>query len=198
MPKDAFKRLPPEHRKQILDTAMLYYLEKPYDEITIRDLAAYLKINVATFYRWFDEKSDICIEIARGICTKGSPETASQVFDEFASSEDITDEENQFMKTILASSEELRQRVFFEVHVDLYLPLVKQHLQMARLDSRLRDNVSDEFVAYLYVTMEYTLQRFKHRQGIKDPALYTKLKDYMLHSLLPYGIMKSDDTKRPI
>ena len=198
MPKDAFKRLPPERQKQILDAAMLYYLEKPYDEITIRDLIAYLKINVATFYRWFDEKSDLCTEIARNICIKGSPESASQVFDEFASSDDITDEERLFMKTILSSSEELRQRVFFEVHIDLYLPLVKQHLQMARLDSRLRDNVSDEFVAYLYVTMEYTLQRFKLRQGIKDPALYTKLKDYMLHSLLPYGIMKSDDTQQPI
>lgn len=177
---------------------MTYYLEKPYDEITVRDLAACLKINVATFYRWFDEKSDLCIEIAREICIKSSPETASQVFDEFAPTEDVTEEEVLFMKTILASSEEIRQRVFFEVHVDLYLPLVKQHLQMSRLDSRLRDNVSDEFVAYLYVTMEYNLQRFKHRQGIKDPALYTKLKDYMLHSLLPYGIMKSDEAKRPI
>jgi hypothetical protein len=46
--------------------------------------------------------------------------------------------------------------------------------------------------------MEYNLQRFKQRQGIKDMDLYVKLKDYMLHSLLPHGIMKSDDTQETI
>ncbi len=196
MRKDAFRRLSPAQQKEVMQAAMRYYLEKPLDQVTVRDLAAHLKINVATFYRWFDEKNDLCIEIAKDICIRTSPENPSQVFDEFASSEDINDDDRLFMKKILASSDEIRQRVFFEVHVEVYLPLVKQHLQMARLDSRLRDNVTDEFVAYLYVTMEYNLQRFKEKQGIKDADLYIKLKDYMLHSLLPYGIMKSGEPKK--
>ena len=99
------------------------------------------------------------------------------------------------MTRIVFCNDELRQRVFFDVDVDVYLPMVKQYLQLERLDGRLRDNVTDEFVAYLYVTMEYNLLRFMEYEGIRDMQLYVKLKDYLLHSLLPHGIMKE---KQPL
>lgn len=195
MVKEAFKRLPIERRTAVMDSAMALYLEKPNDEITIRVLAAHLGINMATFYRWFDDKYDLCIEIARFICVKAAPTEPRHIFDEFDTSDVVTKREAEYMTRIVFCNDELRQRVFFDVDVDVYLPMVKQYLQLERLDGRLRDNVTDEFVAYLYVTMEYNLLRFMEYEGIRDMQLYVKLKDYLLHSLLPHGIMKE---KQPL
>lgn len=51
----------------------------------------------------------------------------------------------------------------------------------------LADNVIDDLIAYLYVTLEYNLLRYLRRNGGFDEILFIKLKDYLLHSLLPHG-----------
>ena len=98
MVKDAFKRLPIERRTAVMDSAMALYLEKPNDEITIRVLAAHLGINMATFYRWFDDKYDLCIEIARFICVKAAPTEPRHIFDEFDTSDVVTKREAEYME----------------------------------------------------------------------------------------------------
>ena len=121
MVKDAFKRLPIERRTAVMDSAMALYLEKPNDEITIRVLAAHLGINMATFYRWFDDKYDLCIEIARFICVKAAPTEPRHIFDEFDTSDVVTKREAEYMTRIVFCNDELRQRVFFDVDVDVVL-----------------------------------------------------------------------------
>lgn len=188
MVKDAFERLPAQRRESILQSGMQLYLSMPYEQITIRVLVKTLGINMATFYRYFSEKDDLCLLILRHIMEKFASLVNTAVFDAFAPSP-LTQQENDFLNLIHTWPEALLQRVYFEANREVSMPLVQRQLQLARLDHRLRDDVVDDFVAYLYVTLEYTLMRYLQQGGGYDEKLFVRLKDYMLHSLLPHGIL---------
>ena len=63
MVKEAFQRLSPERQEELLYKGMMLYLKNPYDQVTVRMLAAAMEINMATFYRYFDEKEDLSLLI---------------------------------------------------------------------------------------------------------------------------------------
>ena len=52
---------------------------------------------MATFYRWFDDKYDLCLEIARFICIKAAPTEPRHIFDEFDTADVITRREGEYM-----------------------------------------------------------------------------------------------------
>ena len=70
MVKEAFQRLSPERQEELLYKGMMLYLKNPYDQVTVRMLAAAMEINMATFYRYFDEKEDLSLLILRRIQRK--------------------------------------------------------------------------------------------------------------------------------
>lgn len=189
MVKEAFQRLSPERQEELLYKGMMLYLKNPYDQVTVRMLAAAMEINMATFYRYFDEKEDLSLLILRRIQRKYVQAAPHRLFEEFPEVE-LSAEEQAYINRLITWPDDALQRAYFEGAVECNMPVIVRQLQMERLDGRLRDNVIDDLIAYLYVTLEYNLLRYLRRNGGFDEILFIKLKDYLLHSLLPHGIFK--------
>ena len=79
MVKEAFQRLSPERQEELLYKGMMLYLKNPYDQVTVRMLAAAMEINMATFYRYFDEKEDLSLLILRRIQRKRRAEFIAHI-----------------------------------------------------------------------------------------------------------------------
>ena len=161
MVKEAFQRLSPERQEELLYKGMMLYLKNPYDQVTVRMLAAAMEINMATFYRYFDEKEDLSLLILRRIQRKYVQAAPHRLFEEFPEVE-LSAEEQVYINRLLTWPDDALQRAYFEGAVECNMPVIVRQLQMERLDGRLRDNVIDDLIAYLYVTLEYNLLLLPH------------------------------------
>ena len=101
---------------------------------------------------------------------------------------ELSAEEQAYINRLITWPDDALQRAYFEGAVECNMPVIVRQLQMERLDGRLRDNVIDDLIAYLYVTMEYNLLRYLRRNGGFDETLFIKLKDYLnTHKLRQNG-----------
>lgn len=195
MIKDAFRRLTEERQHELIERGRDVYLRLPYERVTVRALTDALEINTATFYRYFDEKEDLSMLIFRRIVEHNAYTERGDVFDKFDDSA-VTKKEVAFLNTIPHWTDAAQRKIYFEMNTEMFMPKMKRALQIRRLDGDLREDVIDDFVAYLYCTMEYNLIRYLQAGGGYDEQLFCKLKEYMLHVLLPRGIFKQNQEKQ--
>lgn len=185
--KKAFTKLPEERKQEIMNLASALYVEYPFEEVTIRRITESLGINVATFYRYFDEKEDLAIYIYRNIYSRFVQEDVN-IFTDKIPMEKLNEAERSFIIAAKNWPEYMHRRMIFEVSCEFALPLVKASLQKERMRGHLRRNVPDDFAAYMYVTAEYNLYCYCRQREITDSDLIQELSDYMDRCLFMEGI----------
>ncbi len=63
----------------LIDAATVLFGERPYDEVGTPEIAERAGVSVGTFYRYFDDKRDVYLEIARRTMTQAHRDTIERL-----------------------------------------------------------------------------------------------------------------------
>ena len=189
MIKKAFERLDSTRKRQIINKGLELYNEYSFEDVTIRMIAEKLEINMATFYRYFSEKEDLALTIYKDIVSRYLKPDVN-IFRGRCDSSGMSPQEMLFLKNVYDWPDYMYRKLIFEQELEYSLPLVRQSLQKERLDGNLRNNVVEDFAAYMYCTAEYNLWCYCKANHITDEATIEKLGEYMDKSLFIEGIMR--------
>ncbi|MCD8103669.1 MAG: TetR/AcrR family transcriptional regulator [Lachnospiraceae bacterium] len=207
--KPAFERLAPERRKKLLDTAILLYLEQPYDQITIRMLVDRLQINMNTFYRYFESKDDLFLYIYRSIVFRLLPfYDADRLLEGFQElPEGVLSEIEERFAGLASIPDDLMHRMYFEVKEELEA-VYRKALEQKKERGLLWEDVDIDLLACMYVTTGYNLLMYwkekTHGRPISDPQgnvdpEWKRMKEYFYYHFFNYGILrrtKDENTDR--
>lgn len=188
MIKKAFERLGPDRKLQIMRDGLELYTQFAFEDVTIRMIVEKLGINMATFYRYFSEKEDLALTVYKDIVSRYL-QSDINVFRAKSDMSAMTEQEKQFLQSVYDWPDYMYRKLIFEQQLEYSLPLVRQSLQKERLDGNLRNNVVEDFAAYIYCTAEYNLWCYCKANQITDADTIAKLSRYMDESLFMEGIM---------
>ena len=188
MIKKAFERLGPDLKLKIMHDGLELYTQFAFEDVTIRMIVEKLDINMATFYRYFSEKEDLALTVYKDIVSRYL-QSDINVFRAKSDMSAMTEQEKQFLQSVYDWPDYMYRKLIFEQQLEYSLPLVRQSLQKERLDGNLRNNVVEDFAAYIYCTAEYNLWCYCKANQITDADTIAKLSRYMDESLFMEGIM---------
>ncbi|MDR1272118.1 MAG: TetR/AcrR family transcriptional regulator [Clostridiales Family XIII bacterium] len=195
MPKKAFDNLSEENRQEMMDKAMQLYVDHPFEDITLKMILDTLSLHPTTFYRYFENKDELYytalyrVVQKRGEYLKTHDE--SDVLNLFyfeEGTEPLNELEVQFTKTILSLPDEILLHLYLKSFMNETFLKVKDELRHMRYDSKLRPDVDDDLISFIFSTVQFNLVLFFREFGIKDEDLMVKQQKY-LRSFFRHGLM---------
>lgn len=200
-PKEAYLRLSEETRQKIEATMIGLYAHLPYQEVTARLLCQTLKINAATFYRWFNSKDDLYIYLAEKLYSKSAfPENLVWDMDDFLMQEvnqenAYTEDEQAFLLGWTKLPEPVMIKMVFNgVFSDE--ALVRYNLTRMQKEGTVRADVDVDLTAYIYNTINYNIQHYVAERGIEDPKEVGRIQHFVYYELLRLGIKGQYDENK--
>lgn len=192
-PKEAYLRLGEEKQQEIEEAVIALYANLPYNEVTARLLCRTLKINSATFYRWFDSKDDLYIYLAEKLYNRCAfPGDLEWDMDDFlmqeVNQENVyTEDERKFLLDWTKLPEPVMIRlVFGGVFSDE--ALLRYNLTRMQREGKVRADIDVDLTAYIYNTINYNMQHYINERGIDDPNEVGRIQHYVYYELLRLGI----------
>ena len=186
MEKAAFLRLPGKKRKTILEKGREIYIRYDYDEITIRFLTEKMGMDMATFYRYFENKDDLVVCAYRDLISRTKYEEYPPICRFINEYEDRTDQEF-FAVCRRMTNKTIRDRLM-EAERDVIYPIIRQQLRAEKYKGTIRDEVDVDLIAYLYSSIGTELFDFFEKHQITDQDLQEKMKQYVYFSFFMHGI----------
>lgn len=193
MIKKAFKNLTEERRQEIIKGTMELYTENDFEDITMRMIQDKLQINSATFYRYFEEKDDLYLYVYCLIEEKSIKNEDAMLFS-FQDYEGNIDElEEKFLVASNEIPERVMQKLVFNELKDSIFDMYKREIRKQRYEGKLRADVDEDLIAYMYTTLGYNLNMYFRDMNIKDQEVRIKMKEYLFYSFFQNGIFKEEE-----
>lgn len=192
--KKAFERLSDERKTKLIETAKDLYLTLPYDQVTTRLLNEKLKINPATFYRYFDSKDDLFIYIYTKIIRDSNmtDDTAS-VLDKLPPETDYMSEKDyEFIKLAFTIPEPVLYKLYFEEdYLNDCLEFNRKTLLKERSEGYTKDNIDIDYLAWhMCQSQYYALLYYRNTNQVFDRESFDKLMNYVRIDLPRHGYYK--------
>ncbi len=188
MEKAAFLRLSEKKRNMILEKGKDVYIRYDYDEITIRFLTEKIGMDMATFYRYFENKDDLLIYAYRDLISRTRYVECPPVCRFINEYEDETDQ--RFMDACRRMTGKVIRDRLMDAERDVVYPIIRQQLRAERYKGTIRDDVDVDLIAYLYSSIGPPLFDFFEKHQITDRQLQDKMKEYVFYTFFPHGIAR--------
>ena len=169
MEKAAFLRLSEKKRNMILEKGKDVYIRYDYDEITIRFLTEKIGMDMATFYRYFENKDDLLIYAYRDLISRTRYVECPPVCRFINEYEDETDQ--RFMDACRRMTGKVIRDRLMDAERDVVYPIIRQQLRAERYKGTIRDDVDVDLIAYLYSSIGPPLFDFFEKHQITDRQL---------------------------
>jgi AcrR family transcriptional regulator len=203
MPLRAFVALSEDRQQEIRDVTMDLYNARPYESVTLKLLLEGLRINPATFYRYFKEKDDLYLHTIESVSDKAfaNMEARHEGIEELLFGTTVfndermglSDRELRFVDTLLNAPDPIALRFYTGRYRDRVFNYCKASIRQLRLDGRLRSDVDEDLVSFMYASSMFNLMLFYREYGIADIGLQAKLSRYFLMDFFRYGLVKDTD-----
>ena len=190
MEKPVFLRLPVAKRQSILEKGKAVYIQYPYEDITIRFLTERMGMDVTTFYRYFDNKDDFLTYAYRELIERTRYEDYALVY-RFVNVYD-NELDNAFFAAcmnIAARNRPIRDRLL-KVEQNILYPLIRQKLRAEKYAGRVREEVDEDLVAYLFASISFDLFDYFDECRIRDFELQKRMKEYLYFTFFQNAIGK--------
>jgi len=201
MPKKAYDSLPEEKRAEMLEKAMALYCSHPFSDITLNMILDALAMHPATFYRYFDDKNELYVTALRAITAKraeylkkGNGRLSFFRYEE--GTQPLSDLEVCFSRTAMNLPEEVLMQLYLRTFREESFTAVKDELRRMRYDGKLRSDVDEDLIAYIYATVQFNLQLFFRDFGITDEDIMVKQQRYLV-SFFRHGLMTDEAFEQP-
>lgn len=199
MSKKSFFNLDGEKQDELMNKAMHLFVEHKYEEITMKKLLEALSLHPATFYRYFKDKGDLyhmlLVKLARKrkeYLEKDGDEYVFELMSYDNTAEPLSELELKFAKTVL----NLPVDVLLHLHLNLFkdesMAVFKDTLRHLRYDGKLRPDIDEDLISYIYSTVQFNLILYYREAGIEDEDLQIKIRKYFDKFFL-HGLIKDSD-----
>lgn len=197
MPKNTFFNLPEEKKQRIIDTAYDEYLNKPYEEVTVRSIVEKADIPIGSFYKYFEDKDELYLYLNDEIIEKLKNAT-DYVTDYIAIPPNIdekmflTEREIKLTDTFYSAPIEIVRRFYFGSNKIRIIEMYEGELKEYKDQGKLRDGVDIQLTAYMYASTMYNLFTYFRENNITDNDERWKIKKELYFGIFTHGILKSE------
>lgn len=196
MPKKTFFQLPTEKRERIIDAAYDEFIEKEYEEVSIRGIAKRCGISVGSFYQYFEDKDEFYLYLMTTteekifLMEKESSENIMFSKNLMPIEDMVTEKEIKFNRTWYNAPEDVMRKFYFGEYFDTIKKSYKEELENLKNEGKLKDSVDIDLFAYMYATSMFNILLYFRQNNITDEEEKLKIKKKYLRDILPYGIYK--------
>jgi AcrR family transcriptional regulator len=191
----AFLNLDKEKQDELLNKAMHLYIDHKYENVTIKLILEALSLHPGTFYRYFKDKDNLYYAILCNLAQKVKDSSKNQgqeyVFDLVArdnTAEPLNELEVKFVKTVMTLPVDVLAHLYLDLFKDESVAVFKDLLRRLRYDGKLRPDIDDDLISFIYATVQFNLILFYRDAGIEDEDLQIKARKYFdkffLHGLI--------------
>lgn len=199
MAQQAFLNLDKEKQDELMNKAMRLFVDHKYEEITIKQLLEALSLYPATFYRYFKDKDDLyhhllvsLAEKRKAFLEKDGQEYVFELTDYDNTAEPLSELELKFAKTVMHLPVDVLLHLYLDLFKDESIAVFKNSLRKLRYDGKLRPDIDDDLISYIYATVQFNLILFYRESGIEDEDLQAKIRKYFDQFFL-HGLVKDSE-----
>lgn len=200
MPKSTFFNLPEEKQGHIISVGYELFINKPYEEVTIRDIVDMADIPIGSFYRYFEDKDDLYIymldqvenKIYKSLLEKNL-ETSSMVIGNTSKEllrEVLTEEEFKFDQSFNDVPESLLVKYYYHKFNKNIKEEYRKNLLSLKEKGLLKEEIDFDFILHMYKTSMLNLIMYYREKGITSFEEREKIKKYFYEEMFLNGISK--------
>ncbi|MEA4811477.1 MAG: TetR/AcrR family transcriptional regulator [Anaerolineaceae bacterium] len=205
MAKQTFLNLKPEKQKRFKSAVYQLFASRGYEEIGIRDITDAAGIALGGFYRYFDDKDEMYLDLFAEI------ETRLVEQDIFSLEEDnylreiqdvkdaqkiLTLEEMAFGETFYRLPETVLYKYYFQGYAER---IYKGYLDFfTRLEKRgsLKEGIDHPFAFYYFITSFFNFICFLRRNNMNTNETVFRLKNHFIRETVMPGLIKPEELPR--
>ncbi|MCF6466243.1 TetR/AcrR family transcriptional regulator [Clostridium sp. Cult2] len=198
MPKQTFFNLPSEKKQKIINATYDLFIEKDYEDISIRMITSRAEISIGSFYKYFHDKDDLYIhlmsEIEKKVYAKEREKGGYFLMDtDIIPIEKIcTQKEIDFNRTWSRAPIEVMMKFYFgEYSKELNSHVLDELIELEK-SGRLKDFVDVDFAFHIYATSMFNVQIYFRDNNIVDNEEKLRIKRDFFSKWFPSGILKDE------
>lgn len=194
MPKQTFLNLPPERREAFKKAAYTLFIERPYDAVGIRDIAEAAGIALGSFYRYFEDKDsmylDLFCEIEEKLKTHGDAAINPFLIQSSADFKYVlTPLEIQFGETWYRAPDSVLHKYYFGSHSDQMFESFKAIFEAYEAENKLIEGLGASLALYYFKTSYFNLIMYLRQNAITDPEAINAFRLFFSTQVLMRGIL---------
>lgn len=190
MPKGTYFNLDEKRKEEIKDISMDLFINNPYDDIAIREIAEKLDISVGSFYKYFDSKEDMYIYFMDLIEEKLSANDDPSLILQFNPLKDLksilNEKEYKYYNTWLKAPTSLYLDTYFVKYEDHISKIVKD-LEKLHSEGKLMPHLDLRTAKYFISSSLFNFLMFVRNFHPTESSeeVFKKLKDYSIEVIYP-------------
>lgn len=188
MEKPQFLRLPEEKKRRILNKGKSVYIQYDYTEITIRFLTEKMGMDMATFYRYFENKDDLLVYAYRDLIIRTPYEDCGPIYHFINEYEEEMD--SQFLEACRKMMDKEIRDKLLSAERDVLYPLLLRKFKAEKYKGNIREDVDEGLAAYLYSSVGLNLYDYFEQEQIVNDDLRGKIKEYVFGTFFLRAIEK--------
>ncbi|KQO16624.1 TetR/AcrR family transcriptional regulator [Paenibacillus sp. Leaf72] len=195
----AFLNLDKEKQDELLNKAMQLFIDHKYEDVTIKLILETLSLHPATFYRYFKDKDDLYYVMLCNVSQKkkdflknDGQEYVYELMVRDNTAEPLNELEVKFVKTVINLPVDVLLHLYLDLFKDESIAIFKDSLRRLRYDGKLRPDIDDDLIAFIYATVQFNLILFYREAGIEEEDLQLKVRKYFDKFFL-HGLIKDSE-----
>lgn len=200
MPKSTFFNLSEEKQRHILCVGYKIFINKPYEDVTIRDIVSEAEIPIGSFYRYFEDKDDLYIYMIDQIENKiykslleRKLKTSLMVIGNTSVEllkEVLTEEEFKLDQTFNDVPESLLVKYYYHEFNQNIKEEYRKNLLSLKDKGLLKEEIDFDFILHMYITSMFNIIMYCREKGINSFEKREKVKRSFYEEVFLKGITK--------
>lgn len=196
MPKQTYFNLSEEKKEKIIEATFDIFINTPYEDVHIRDIAKKAGISIGSFYQYFYDKDDLYLYFFTEVelkYTKKLKELNKEIIlrERVIPIEEIcTEDEVRFNRTWYSVPMIVMQKFYFGEYGKKLNYYVIEELMEYKNSDKLKKELDLDFILYLYTTTMFNIHNYFRENNIEDFDEREKIKDHYFGDIFLNGILK--------
>lgn len=196
MPKQTYFNLSEEKKEKIIKATFDIFINTPYEDVHIRDIAKKAGISIGSFYQYFYDKDDLYLYFFTEVelkYTKKLKELNKEIIlrERVIPIEEIcTEDEVRFNRTWYSVPMIVMQKFYFGEYGKKLNYYVIEELMEYKNSDKLKKELDLDFILYLYTTTMFNIHNYFRENNIENFDEREKIKDHYFGDIFLNGILK--------
>jgi len=204
MAKQTFLNLKPEKKAAFKDSVYHLFACRPYETIGIRDITEAAGVALGSFYRYFDDKDEMFLDLFCEIESRLVEDDLLEmdgylVFNDPDVAEirkKLTSEEVSFGETFYRLPDTVLYKYYFQGYAEAVYGIYRDFFVNVEKRGGLKNGMNSEFAFYYYITSFFNFIIYLRRMNMNNNETVSRLKNNFFKETVMPGIVKPEELAR--
>lgn len=198
MSSETFQHLKPNKKQHFKQSVYRLFASTPYEDIGIRDITRAAGIALGSFYRYFNDKDEMYLELFQEIEQKLFDDNMSDLDSSWVSKprsrydKVLSEEEIRFGESFYTVPDTVLYKYYFNGYMDRIYEAYEGIFADLEAQGALKEGVDRHFALFYFKTAFFNFIMFLKRQGITDPEEIFKRKRLIYEQVVLPAIIKPE------